>query len=73
MLLEDYETKLSMSLARGQAYRQELEESEAELVATMGLDGTNKEEVQDGKGATKSIAGNKFEEDDTSAKVEDIL
>ena len=38
MLLEDYETQLSVSVSRGQAYRQQLEESEAELAATIGLD-----------------------------------
>ena len=37
MLLEDYETMLSTSTSRGEAYRRELEESEVEL-ATMGID-----------------------------------
>ena len=37
MLLEDYETLLSTSISRGEAYRRELEESEVEL-ATMGID-----------------------------------
>ncbi|ORX37906.1 actin-domain-containing protein [Kockovaella imperatae] len=37
MLLEDYETRLSTSASRGQVYRQELEETRAELAASFGL------------------------------------